>query len=155
MVGDMRPTDKLLIRGAVRIVTRDATTGRIIAEDRRSNLVVNAGLDLIVDRLQGVGSAAISHFAIGDNNAGVAAGQTALQSEQFRDTVTLFTDLAQGLEVQYFLADTDANGVNLREAGVFNAGAAGTMFARVVHSDIAKTALITVTYAWTFNLAGS
>jgi hypothetical protein len=140
----------------VLVEVRDADTGAVLAVERAHNLVVDDGLDLIRDLLDGDAVAGITHLAVGTGTVAVTAGDTALGTEVFRDAVTSRTSYAQQLVVSYYLASGSANGYTLTEAGLFNAAAAGTMFARVkLASSIAKTASIAVTFTWTINLGAS
>lgn len=140
----------------VLVEVQDADTGAVMASESVHNLVVNAGLNLIRDLLDGDAVAGITHLAVGTGTVAVTASDTALGSEQFRDTVTSRTSNAQQLVVSYYLGSGSANGNTLTEAGLFNAAAAGTMFARVkLASTIVKTASIAVTFTWTINLGAS
>lgn len=134
----------------------DADSGALLARQQAHNLVVNAGLNLIRDLLDGDSVAGITHFAVGTGTAAALAGDTALGGEVFRDAVTARTSNAQQLVVSYYLASGSANGNTLTEAGLFNAASTGTMFARVkLASAIVKTASIAVTFTWTINLGAS
>lgn len=140
----------------VAITVHDAETGAILEQQEAHNLVVNAGLNLIRDLLDGDAVAGITHFAVGTGTTAVSATQTALVTQVLRDTVTSRTSNAQQLVVSYYLASGSANGNTLAEAGLFNAASGGTMFARVkLASTIVKTASIAVTFTWTINLGAS
>lgn len=140
----------------VRVVVSDAITGETLREETQHNLVVNAGLNLIRDLLDGDAVAGLTHLAVGTGTTAVSASQTALTTEVFRAAVTSRTSNAQQLVVSYYLPSGSANGNTLAEAGLFNAAAAGTMFARVkLASTIVKTASIAVTFTWTINLGAS
>ena len=135
---------------------RDAETGQLLQVQRKRNLVVNAGLNLIRDLLDGDAPAGITHFAVGTGATAVAASQTALVTETFRAAVTQSISDAQQLTVKYFLPSGSANGGTLAEVGLFNAASTGTMFARaVLATTIAKTSSITVTFTWTISLAAA
>lgn len=135
---------------------RDAETDELLDSQAVHNLVVNAGLNLIRDLLDGDAPAGITHFAVGTGATAVAASQTALVTETFRAAVTQRISDAQQLTVKYFLPSGSANGGTLAEVGLFNAASTGTMFARaVLATTIAKTSSITVTFTWTITLAAS
>lgn len=140
----------------VLVEVHDAETGAVLDRQRIHNLVVNAGLNLIRDLLDGDAVAGITHFAVGTGTTAVSATQTALVTQVLRDAVTSRTSNAQQLVVGYYLASGSANGNTLWEAGLFNAASGGTMFARVkLASSIVKTASIAVTFTWTINLGAS
>ena len=140
----------------LRVEVRDAATDALIAEELLHNLVVNAGLNLIRDLLDGDAVAGLTHFAVGTGTTAVAASQTALVTETFRAAVTSRTSSAESLSVKYYLPSGSANGGTLAEVGLFNAASSGTMFARAkLASTIAKTSSVTVTFTWAINLAAT
>ena len=149
-------TDGIGIAGRLTVLVRDARSGRFVARIVSRNLVVLAGRNLIRDRLQAGAVAALTHFAVGTSNAAVTSGDTALQAEVFRDTITQFVNGSGILTVKYYLATGSANGNTLAEAGLLNASSGGTLFSRVVlASTIVKTTSITVTFQWDFTITAS
>lgn len=105
------------------------------------NLVVNAGLDAVVDRL--VNPATVEpvwgFIAIGSDATPEASGQTALGSELARGAVT-FTAGGVGVAT---IERTFAAGVgtgSIAEAGAFNDAAVGTMLNRKAFTAIPKAA---------------
>lgn len=152
----MNALSTVQLQDNVRVVVSDAITGETLHEETQHNLVVNAGLNLIRDLLDGDAVAGLTHFAVGTGTTAVSASQTALTTQVFRDAVTSRTSNAQQLVITYYLASGSANGNTLAEAGLFNAASGGTMFARVkLASTIVKTASIAVTFTWTINLGAS
>ncbi len=140
----------------VHVTVRDAVTGELLAEQTQRNLVVNAGLNLIRDFLDGDAPTAPTHFGYGTGTNAVAAGDTALQTQVARDTLTSKTSNAQQQVYTYYLGSATANGNTLGEAGIFTAASGGTMLCRVKLSPtIVKTASIAVTFTWTINLGAS
>jgi hypothetical protein len=125
----------------------------------KHNLVVTSGKNLIRDLLGIVaGVTGLNYFAIGTDNTAVVVGDTTLGTEVFRDVFTSKTYAAGQIIIKYFLASGSANGNTLTEAGLFGddaTGAAdsGTLFARVVHSGVAKTSSIAITYTWTITIS--
>lgn len=149
-------TDGIGIAGRLTVLVRDARSGRFVARIVSRNLVVLAGRNLIRDRLQAGAVAALTHFAVGTSNAAVTSGDTALQAEVFRDTITQFVNGSGILTVKYYLATGSANGNTLAEAGLLNASSGGTLFSRVVlASTIVKTTSIAVTFQWDFTITAS
>lgn len=131
------------------IGVQDATTGEALEVHELHNLVTNAGLDLLRDLLNEATDQGLTHLGVGSGSTAAAPADTALQAELLRDTFTKRTNTGTGaVTLTYFLGSTAANGSTLREAGLFTAVAAGTLFARAVHEPIAKTSAITVTYTW-------
>ncbi len=128
-----------------------AGRGRLVRRERRHNLVTTAGLNLLRDRLSGSGDA-LSHFAVGMGSTPVALGDTALDTEVFRDTFTQTVPGSTQLVYRYYLGPSSANGNTLAEAGLLNAAAAGDLYARIVlGSTIVKTSAIAVTFGWTLS----
>lgn len=149
-----RLKNQISVFGNLEVRVHDAATGKLLSVQRVSNLVVTAGLSLTAIRLAGTAQAAITHFALGTSSTAVSAGQTALVAEVTREVVTqLITSTPAELQVKYYLGTTVGNGNTLREAGLFNAGASGTMFARALLSAaIVKTSAVTATFTWTITL---
>lgn len=140
----------------VHVEVHDADTGELLHEQDVHNLVVNAGLNLIRDLLDGDAPAGLTYFAVGTSATAASAAQTTLVAETFRAAVTSRTSDAQKLTVKYYLPSGSGNGATLAEVGLFNHVSAGTMFARaVLSSTIAKTSAITVTFTWDINLAAA
>ena len=148
--------DKVAALANVAIKIIDAKSGHAVDQQEIRNLVVTAGLNLFRDGLTG-SITSPSHLAVGTGNTVVSTSDTALDTEVFRDTVTS-TDTTTDAQIiyKYFLPSGSANGNTLAEAGIFNAGAAGTMLARVVlASTIVKTSSIAVTFTWTITLTAN
>lgn len=144
----MRANVGLECKVNVQIQLWEAATGRLLRTVRRHNLVVSAGRNLLRDFLNGDAVSGLTHFAIGTGTTPAAAGDIALQAEILRDVITKKTKDVAKLTVQYYLSSTQANGSALAEAGLFNAAVGGTMYARVTHAVINKTASLAVTYTW-------
>lgn len=139
----------------VRVWRHDQRTGLITLHDEGHNLVTAAGLNLIRDRIRGVSMVdPLSHFAVGTGNTAAAAGDTALETEVFRDVYTQITLSAGTIVIRYYLGPNDANGNTLQEAGLFNAASGGTLYARrVLSSPIVKTINDAHTFEWSLSFA--
>lgn len=158
----VEPVEAAAVRAQVRLVANlrveehDAETGVLLRAQEKRNLVVDAGLNLIRDLLDGDAVAGLTHMAVGTGSTAAAAAQTALVAEVARGAVTQRISNAKQLIVRYFLPSTLGNGSTLAEVGILNAASTGTMFARaVLASTIAKTSSITVLFVWTINLAAA
>jgi hypothetical protein len=127
--------------------------GRLKDERVVHNLVVTAGKNHIADRLSSSpGGGAMSHMAIGTGSSAAAAGDTALGTETDRNALTSFTDATNVVTYVGDWAAGDGTNSALREAGIFNAGAAGTMLARAVYANIDKQAADTLKITWTVTI---
>ncbi len=140
--------DAVFARANVLIEVESALSGALLSCQAVHNLAVTAGRNLIRDLLHGDAVDGLTHIATGTDGTAPAAGDTALGAEVFRGSLTDSIEDTAKLTVKLHITSTQANGNTLREAGVFNAAAAGTMYARVIHEDIVKTAAIRVTYTW-------
>lgn len=144
-----RPTDEVGCQCNVTVEVVEAATGRLLWRERGHNLTPTAGRNLLRDFLNGDAPAGITHFAVGTGAAAASNNNTALGTEVLRDIVTTKTKDVLKLTVKYFLGTASANGNTLAEAGLFNAAAAGTMYARyVLATAIVKTSSIAVTFTW-------
>ena len=149
----MRNSDALTLGVNVAIEVRDAQTGELLERFEEHNLVTLAARNLIRDFLNnGTGITGISHLAVGTGTAEPNANDTVLGTERHRAAITKKTADSGKLTIQHYLGTSEANGYDLTEAGLLNAAAAGTLFARVKHTAISKTASLTVTYSWVINI---
>jgi|GEM_PF-1785771 len=138
----------------VRIGVFDSKTKKLLNVIEDHNLVTTAGKNLIRDLLAiTAGVTGLNYFAIGTGTTAAAATDTQLGTEVHRDVFTNSTKTSNNLNIQYYLDSSTGNGSTLTEAGLFGDDASGvansgTLFARVVHSGIAKTASVAITYSW-------
>jgi hypothetical protein len=150
--------DQTSLKANVQITTSHLMpNGNVIHETQEvRNLVVDAGLNLLRDRLAGTSSAYATHLAVGTGTTAASAAQTTMVTEVFRDALTSTTTASKAVTFKYYLASGSANGNTLQEIGLFTASSGGTMIARaVLVSPIVKTASVTVTFSWTINLSAS
>lgn len=146
------------VRGIIDVEVTTERDGTTVTERQTiKNLVVDAGLNLIRDRLAGTSSAYVTHLAVGTNAAAVTALQTTLSTEVFRNVLTqTITSSTKTVQCKLYLAANEANGNTLREIGLFTASTGGTMYARaLLASPIVKNASTTVTFTWTTNLSAT
>lgn len=103
--------------------------GKVVWSRRYSNLITSAGLAAIAALLN-AGTAKPTHIALGDSDAAVTVGQTALQGSQHGSRVA-GTPANSDAEFSLTGTFTNAGGnIDVKECGIFSAAAAGTMFAR-------------------------
>jgi hypothetical protein len=134
--------DGLKMTGRLQIFRNDELVHDI------DNLVVTVGKNFVASRIVGTTPAVMSHMAVGTGAVAAAAGDTALGAELAR--VALSGNSAANNVVSYsanFPAGTGTGA--LTEAGVFNAGAAGTLFCRTVFAAVNKGASDAITINWT------
>jgi hypothetical protein len=142
--------DAIKLKGTLSLVLTDQY-GKI-KEQFENNLVVNAGLAYIASRMRDATATAMSHMAVGTNSTAAAAAQTALSTELARVALassTIVTTNVANDSIEYSATFPAGTGTGaIVEAGLFNAGAAGTMLSRTVFSVINKGALDSLTITW-------
>lgn len=94
------------------------------------NLVVDTGLNYMVDRMKVNTPDPVSHIAVGTDNTVVTAGDTALGVELARKAATDIDTALNVLTVETQFEDPEAIG-HWYEAAIFNASSGGVMINRV------------------------
>jgi len=139
------------VRGFPVFELRDKN-GKLKAKWAPENLVVTAGKEWIAGKMDdSVDPAAMSHMAIGTNASPEAIGDTALQTENARVGLTDTVNSAAAVLYTATFGPGVGTGV-LREAGILNAGAVGTLLCRVTFGSQTKDAGDTLTVSWTINI---
>jgi len=123
-----------------------------VKESQEHNLIVNAGLSFITERMTGNTPGVISHMALGSNTAAATAANTALGTELGRialSSTARVTTTATNDSVQHSatFGPGSATGA-VTEAGLFNASSNGTMLARTVFAVVNKGTLDTLAITW-------
>ena len=147
----MNATENLKASGSLRVVVTGAD-GKVKEEREFKNLVVTVGKNFVASRMVGTSSTVMSHMAIGSDNTPAAAADTALGSELGR--VALAGASAANNVVTYtatFPAGTGTSAVV--EAGIFNAGSAGTMLCRTVFAVVNKGVDDAMSITWTVTIS--
>lgn len=147
--------DEFAPRGVFEIVLRDKN-GFIKEVRITKNGIPNAGLAAIASRIGGAGGvAAGTYIAVGTGTNAFNASDTTLQTEvttsglgranatMSRVTTNVTDDTSQAL-YQFSVSGT----VAVTEAGIFNAGSSGDLFARSVFSaiNVANGDTLQITY---------
>ena len=138
--------EKINATGELKIVLRDKD-GNVKMEKTEKNLVVTSGKAFIASRMVGTGSAVMSHMAVGTSTTAPVAGQTALVSEIARAAIVSGASAANVVTYSAVFAAGVGTGA-ITEAGILNAGAAGTMLSRTVFSVVNKEADDSLTINW-------
>lgn len=142
--------DNLSVKGKLDIVLRNAN-GVIVEERHIPNLVVTVGTNYIASRMKDATATAMTHMAVGIGGTTPVTGNTTLESESARVTLTSTTVTSNSVAyVATFPAGTGT--AALVEAGLFNAASGGTMLARTTYSVINKGAADTLTVTWTITV---
>jgi len=129
--------------GQWEIVIRDKNGKVIERTGLKPNLIMDVGLNMFRDVLNGVVTdGEIKYLALGSSATAPANAQTQLVSEQFRKVVTSQANAAGVgvLETILYITELEANGFMTQEIGWFAGAAAsgvantGIMVARVLYS---------------------
>jgi hypothetical protein len=107
-----------------------------------SNITTTGLHELIVDQLHGDQAVdeSASHLALGTDSTQPDSGNSALNNEVYRVTVTDTADRGSELFTSTFLDSTEANGNTLVEAGLVTSAAGGSnvLLNHALISDIVK-----------------
>ena len=143
----------LKLRGDVAVVLRDKN-GNVKDERNINNLIVDAGLNFICDRMKN-DETAMTHMGLGSGTTAPAAGNTTLES-QLGSRETLDSSTVTGNQIVYVSSFEagDATGA-VSEAAIFNAASGGTMLCRVSFSVVNKAADDVLSINWTITLTAS
>lgn len=137
--------------GTIEAKLFDPVTGEVHDVRTFKNAVVDAGRTATAARLVASAVGPITHMACGSSATAVAAGQTTLVTEVARVACSTATSaLAVATLIATFPAGTATGTVN--EIGLFNANAAGTMYARALTGAIGKPANLSLQFTWTITL---
>ena len=116
------------------------------------NLVVTVGKNFIASRMVGTASAIMTHMSIGTGTAAASGGNTTLGTEVSR--VGLGSQTASTNTVSYTASFASGVGTGaITEAGIFNAGSAGTMLCHTVFAVVNKAAGDAVNITWVITIS--
>lgn len=151
-------TDNIKIKGHVSIKI-EYTDGRPIETLDFDNLVVNNGLNMLVNALSGA-SAQLTWVAVGTSTNTPGAGDIRLNAEVYRTQVTSFSINGNVLTTVAYILPNNGNGYNLQEIGWFGAPAtgtkdSGTMYAHATYNIGIKNNLQSLTITRTDTLTSS
>lgn len=147
----MNSNETLKVTGDVDMVLTGAD-GSVKDKREIKNLVVTSGLAFIASRIRDASASVMSHMAIGSGTAAAALPNSALGTELGRVSLTATTVNAnQVVFTATFPAGTGTGAIT--EAGIFNAGTAGTMLCRTVFSVVNKDAGDTLSITWTVTIS--
>lgn len=145
--------EKVTLKGYVRLkVLRP--DGTVKYQHEGPNIVTTVGLIEAAELIAGVATVAPTHIAIGDGATDPSVGETELAGvEKDRQTAT---GSAAGVQATYISTTLGAGLAALstiREAGLFNAGAAGDMFAHFLTGEFDLDTDERVEIVWTLTLS--
>lgn len=123
--------------------------GREVQRQKGKNLVVTAGKNLVANIMLPAGATKPSHMALGTGATVVAESNTALVAEVLRAAFSP-APTVNGNELTYAATITNPGPSTpaVNEAGIFNAGAAGTMLSRWLTQQFTMGVSESVTVTW-------
>ena len=141
------------VSGHLEIVLRDKD-GKVKETRSVKNLIVTTGVNYIADRMADAAESAMSHMAVGTGSTAAAAGDTTLETEHGRVSLTSTSQTNE--DVVYVASFGAGTGTGaLTEAGILNAASGGTLLCRTVFSTVNKGANDTLQITWTVTVAAS
>lgn len=146
----MQQQEILKLKGELRVVLNkeDGTTEQF----DHTNLVVDTGLNFIVERMASANDSVMSHMAIGEDNTAAAAANTTLGNEAGRVALTSTTVSTNTVTyVATFGAGTGTGAIT--EAGILNASSSGTLLCRTVFPVVNKQSGDSMTITWTVTVS--
>ena len=143
----------MTIKGAITLLLTKASGEVEVLH--KGNIIVGGGFDFVADAIGNASArpGVMGWIALGTGSTAAASTQTSLVTELKRNAAT-YAHTA-GTKVFTFTASFlagDATGA-ITEAGVFNAGSAGTMFDRVVFPVVNKGSDDSLTAVFTFTMS--
>jgi hypothetical protein len=125
--------------------------GKLKSDKTIPNLVVTTGKTFIAARMVGTPTA-MSHMAIGSGTTNPAVGDTALETELGR--VSLTSSASAGAVVTYIASFGAGTGTGaVTEAGILNASSSGTLLCRTEFSVVNKGADDSMSITWTITVS--
>jgi len=150
----MKAIDGLNLAGRLNIVLVDKD-GNIKESREETNLVVDAGLNFICDRMEGTSEAVMSHMGLGSDSTAPAAGDTDLGT-LLGSREAIDSTVVSANTIQYSCTFEAGDGTGaVTEAAIFNAVSGGTMLCRTTFAVVNKDADDTMTITWTITLTAS
>ncbi len=137
--------DGLKLTGALSI----SLNGVVVQET--DNLVVTAGKEWVADRMNDANTV-MTHMALGTGTTPAAAGDTTLDSELDRNTLSSTTVSTNTIAYGCTWPAGDGTGA-ITEAGLFDAVTTGDMLARTVFSVVNKGSSDSITITWTITIS--
>lgn len=139
------------LRAKVNVTLDVYEYGELVLQEKRHNLVVDAGLNWLIHCMAGsTGYTPLTKLYMGLDDTAPTANDTALGWYAWSDNITEFQYAGSTLTVKYYLSSLNANGNTLKEAGLFDSF--DHMFARVVHTPIVKSSSTGIVYTWEITL---
>lgn len=145
----MNTLENLKATGQLRIVVT-AADGSVKDDHTVPNLVVDTGLNFIVNRMKEATAAVMSHMSLGTGTTAADHTDTTLQAEISGSRVALTSTTVAANQITYVASFAAGVGTGaVTEAGIFNNSPGGTMLCRTVFPVVNKQAGDSMTVTWT------
>ena len=149
----MQNLETLKANGQLRIVVT-AADGSIKEDKTVKNLVVDTGLNFIVNRMKDATASVMSHMSLGTGTTAAAAADTTLQTELAGARVALTSTSVTANQITYIASFAAGVGTGaVTESGIFNNASGGTMLCRTVFAAVNKDVNDTLSITWTVTLS--
>lgn len=142
---------KLKGRVGIKLLDKD---GNIKEQKDVDNLVVNSGLNFILQAMNGDTADVMDFIAIGSGTASAAAGDTTLGTEITRVQMDSRSISSNVITFQASYGAGTGTG-SISEAGIFDAASSGDMLCRVQFGTITKEAADSLVITWSLTLTAS
>lgn len=145
----MQNIESLKVRGDLRVVLT-GPDGQIKDDRELRNLVVDTGLNFIVNRMKDANAAVMSHMSLGDQDTAAIGANTTLASEISGSRVALTSTTVAANQITYIASFAAGVGTGaVKESGIFNGSTGGTMLCRTTFPVVNKQAGDSMTVTWT------
>ena len=145
--------DNLKVKGVAQLSLLDSD-GNEKRTVTTSNLVVDTGLNFIVDRMKD-DETVMTHMGVGTGTTAPTASDTTLETQLGnRELIETSTVTNNSILYRSVFEAGDSTG-QLTEAAIFNASTGGTMLCRVTFTAIDKQANDSLAIKWTISLSAS
>jgi hypothetical protein len=149
----MNTTENLKANGQLRVVLT-GPDGQVKEDHLLKNLVVNTGLNFIVNRMKDAAATVMSHMTLGTGTTAAAAGNTTLETEIAGARVALTSTNVAANQITYIASFAAGVGTGaVTESGIFNNSTGGTMLCRTVFPVVNKQAGDSMTVTWTVTVS--
>lgn len=149
----MNTLENLKASGQLHVVLTGAD-GQVKEDHLLKNLVVDTGLNFIVNRMKDANATVMSHMTLGTGTTAAAAGNTTLETEIVGARVSLTSTTVAANQITYIASFAAGVGTGaVTESGIFNNSSGGTMLCRTVFPVVNKQAGDSMTVTWTVTVS--
>lgn len=149
----MNTLENLKASGQLHVVLTGAD-GQVKEDHLLKNLVVDTGLNFIVNRMKDATAPVMSHMTLGTGTTAAAAANTTLEAEIAGARVELTSTTVAANQITYIASFAAGVGTGaVTEAGTFNNITGGTMLCRTVFPVVNKQAGDSMTVTWTVTVS--